>query len=100
MHKFSVTRRRKANIVQEIVRVVTSIVPIAFPECIVVKSVSIDLPPVDSSLAGGRALIPKIAFGWPILAGLFHARVGLLTFFLLPLILNLTTVTLVVQYLC
>jgi hypothetical protein len=26
--------------------------------------------------AGGRDLIPKNAFGWPILAGLFFARVG------------------------
>jgi hypothetical protein len=26
--------------------------------------------------AGGRALIPKNAFGWPILARLFFARVG------------------------
>jgi len=25
---------------------------------------------------GGRALIPKNDFGWPILAGLFFARVG------------------------
>jgi predicted RNase H-like HicB family nuclease len=28
------------------------------------------------AFACGRALIPKNAFGWPILAGLFHARVG------------------------
>ncbi len=27
-------------------------------------------------VAGGRALIPKNAFGWPILARLFFARVG------------------------
>src|SRR5229473_3669324 len=27
-------------------------------------------------MTGGRALIPKNAFGWPILAGLFFARVG------------------------
>jgi hypothetical protein len=26
--------------------------------------------------AGGRALIPKNAFGWPILASVFFARVG------------------------
>jgi hypothetical protein len=31
-------------------------------------------------MAGGRALIPKNAFGWPILAGLFHARVGVFLF--------------------
>ncbi len=31
----------------------------------------------------GRPLIPKNAFGWPILAGLFLARVG---FFLLSLV--------------
>jgi hypothetical protein len=29
-----------------------------------------------AKLAGGRALIPKSAFGWPIPAGLFFARVG------------------------
>jgi hypothetical protein len=29
-----------------------------------------------SVMAGGCALIPKEAFGWPILADLFHARVG------------------------
>src|SRR5580704_15660478 len=39
--------------------------------------------PNGTQLAGGRALIPKNAFGWAILAGLFFARVGLLTFFLL-----------------
>jgi hypothetical protein len=29
-------------------------------------------------MAGGRALIPKNAFGWPILAVSLYARVGLL----------------------
>jgi hypothetical protein len=32
------------------------------------------------SATGGRALIPKNAFGWPILAGLFFARVGSFSF--------------------
>jgi hypothetical protein len=32
------------------------------------------------AMAGGRPLIPKNAFGWPILAGLFHARVGLCSY--------------------
>jgi hypothetical protein len=32
-----------------------------------------------TTMAGGRALIPKNALGWPILAVLFLARVGLLT---------------------
>lgn len=34
-------------------------------------------PSMRARLAGGRASIPKNAFGWPILAVLFHARVGL-----------------------
>ena len=40
-------------------------------------------PRHDGVQAGGRPLIPKNAFGWPILAGLFLARVG---FFLLSLV--------------
>jgi hypothetical protein len=53
LHRFSIARCRKANIVQEIVGVVTRKVPIALPECIIIIFVSIDLPPVDSSLEIG-----------------------------------------------
>ena len=38
--------------------------------------VRVPIPDPVFLLAGGRDLIPKDAFGWPTLAGLFFARVG------------------------